>query len=71
MEIQVVANRSQCLEKNFTWINAKINFDNVGMAYIALFQVVREAGRRGSSRILYKRSATPGYLIHPYSLGNF
>ena len=25
---------------NYTWSNSKINFDNVGSAYLALFQVV-------------------------------
>ena len=25
---------------NYTWTNSKINFDNVGSAYLALFQVV-------------------------------
>jgi hypothetical protein len=38
---QFVQNKTDCFEKNFTWVNAKMNFDNVGMAYVALFQVVR------------------------------
>lgn len=25
---------------NYTWLNSKISFDNVGIAYLALFQVV-------------------------------
>lgn len=29
-----------CFEKNFTWKNSKISFDHVGVAYLALFQVV-------------------------------
>lgn len=36
----IIANRSQCLSENFTWDNLKVNFDNVGMAYLALLQVV-------------------------------
>ncbi len=28
-------------KNNYTWKNSKINFDNVGSAYLALFQVVR------------------------------
>lgn len=37
---QIVRNKSQCLSKNLTWINSKISFDNVGIGYLALFQVV-------------------------------
>lgn len=40
MFLQVVENKSQCLELNYTWINSKISFDNVGIGYLALFQVV-------------------------------
>lgn len=29
-----------CLNKNYTWKNSKISFDHVGVAYLALFQVV-------------------------------
>ena len=36
-----VPNKTVCFEKNFTWTNPKINFDNVLNAYLALFQVVR------------------------------
>lgn len=36
-----VPNKTICIEKNFTWTNPKINFDNVLNAYLALFQVVR------------------------------
>lgn len=35
-----VPNKTICIEKNFTWTNPKINFDNVLNAYLALFQVV-------------------------------
>lgn len=38
--MQIVNNRTECAEKNYTWINSKISFDNVGTAYLALFQVV-------------------------------
>lgn len=34
------ANRQECLERNLTWANPQINFDNVLNAYLALFQVV-------------------------------
>ena len=38
---QIVNNKSDCLAQNYTWENSKISFDNVGNAYLALFQVVR------------------------------
>ncbi|XP_022252047.1 sodium channel protein 60E-like [Limulus polyphemus] len=40
----VTANISQCLELNYTWVNAPINFDNIGNAYLALFQVATFEG---------------------------
>lgn len=39
--VNVVADKLECKAKNYTWINSKINFDNVGNGYLALFQVVR------------------------------
>lgn len=36
----IIANRSQCINENLTWENLRVNFDNVGMAYLALLQVV-------------------------------
>lgn len=30
----------ECEHKNYSWVNSKITFDNVGNAYLALFQVV-------------------------------
>jgi len=39
----LVPNKTACLNLahlNYTWTNPKINFDNVFMAYLALFQVV-------------------------------
>lgn len=40
----IVANRSQCESGNFSWFTLKVNFDNVGMAYLALLQVVSAVG---------------------------
>lgn len=40
----IVANRSQCQSGNFSWVNELVNFDNVGMAYLALLQVVIVVG---------------------------
>jgi len=37
---QDVANKDDCNHKNYSWVNSKITFDNVGNAYLALFQVV-------------------------------
>lgn len=35
-----VMNKSDCLNKNLTWENSRVNFDNVFNGYLALFQVV-------------------------------
>jgi hypothetical protein len=35
-----VTNKADCNNKNFTWENSKVNFDNVLNGYLALFQVV-------------------------------
>lgn len=37
-------NKWECYEKNYTWINSKITFDHVGIAYLALFQVATFEG---------------------------
>lgn len=37
-----VANKDDCIRKNFTWENSRVNFDNVLNGYLALFQVVSE-----------------------------
>ena len=37
---QIINNVTECREANYTWVNSKINFDHVGYAYLALFQVV-------------------------------
>ncbi|KAF8791824.1 Sodium channel protein para like protein [Argiope bruennichi] len=44
VNVSVAANKSMCLEKNLTWFNPKINFDNVLNAYLALFQVATFKG---------------------------
>lgn len=40
LEVSVVANKTQCLQLNYTWSNPNINFDNFLKGYMALFQVV-------------------------------
>lgn len=41
---QIVNDKWQCLELNYSWINSKISFDHVGIAYLALFQVATFEG---------------------------
>ncbi|KAF6101020.1 sodium voltage-gated channel alpha subunit 11 [Phyllostomus discolor] len=40
----VYKNQSQCRSANLTWSNLKVNFDDVGMAYLALLQVATFKG---------------------------
>ena len=42
LPVNVVKDKWECADKNFSWVNSKITFDHVGHAYLALFQVVRE-----------------------------
>lgn len=42
--LQIVKNRLECLQQNYTWINSKITFDHVGMGYLALLQVATFEG---------------------------
>ncbi|CAF2652450.1 unnamed protein product [Rotaria sp. Silwood2] len=39
-----IKNKIDCLNKNFTWENSRINFDNVLSGYLALFQVATFKG---------------------------
>ncbi|CAF1127680.1 unnamed protein product [Adineta steineri] len=39
-----VTNKTDCLRKNFTWENSRVNFDNVINGYLALFQVATFKG---------------------------
>lgn len=43
--VEEVENKTRCLELSYTsedvrWMNTKVNFDNVGMGYLSLLQVV-------------------------------
>lgn len=44
-EISEVNNKSDCMALLYTnevrWVNVKVNFDNVGLGYLSLLQVVR------------------------------
>ncbi|XP_026814235.1 sodium channel protein 60E-like isoform X1 [Rhopalosiphum maidis] len=44
VSVNIVNNRSDCMLHNYTWLNSKISFDNVGIAYLALFQVATFEG---------------------------
>ncbi|CAF3629173.1 unnamed protein product [Rotaria sp. Silwood1] len=39
-----ITNKIDCLNRNFTWENSRINFDNVLSGYLALFQVATFKG---------------------------
>ena len=38
--LQIVKTKGDCNGTNYSWENSNINFDHVGYAYLALFQVV-------------------------------
>lgn len=42
--IDFVPDRETCIMKNYTWINAPVNFDNVIEAYLSLLQVATFKG---------------------------
>ncbi|CAG0883560.1 unnamed protein product [Darwinula stevensoni] len=44
LPVSVVDNKGACLAQNYTWENSLINFDHVGNAYLALFQVATFEG---------------------------
>ena len=39
-----VTNMFECLSRNYTWLNSRINFDNTLNSYIALLQVATFKG---------------------------
>ncbi|XP_022258393.1 sodium channel protein 1 brain-like, partial [Limulus polyphemus] len=39
LQISEVNNKTECLAKNYSWVNSKVNFDNVPNGYLALYQV--------------------------------
>jgi hypothetical protein len=41
---EIVRSKAQCKLKNLTWINSRINFDNVANSYLALLQVATFKG---------------------------
>ncbi|CAG0912694.1 unnamed protein product [Notodromas monacha] len=59
---EIVNNFTECRDKNFTWVNAPINFDNVLQAYLALFQV---ATFKGWMDIMYAAVDSRGNEMQP------
>uniref|UniRef100_A0A673TQM7 Sodium channel protein n=1 Tax=Suricata suricatta TaxID=37032 RepID=A0A673TQM7_SURSU len=57
-----VANQSQCESRNFCWVTLPVNFDNVGMAYLALLQV---ATFKGWMDIMYAAVDSRGKELQP------
>ncbi|VVC95939.1 unnamed protein product [Leptidea sinapis] len=44
LPLEIVNDKWECYYNNFTWVNSKISFDHVGIAYLALFQVATFEG---------------------------
>lgn len=44
LHFQKVNDKWECIYNNYSWINSKISFDHVGIAYLALFQVATFEG---------------------------
>ncbi|KAF7278505.1 hypothetical protein GWI33_008210 [Rhynchophorus ferrugineus] len=44
LDVEVVDTKWDCDRLNYTWMNSKISFDHVGVAYLALFQVATFEG---------------------------
>ncbi|KAJ8963979.1 hypothetical protein NQ314_005238 [Rhamnusium bicolor] len=44
LDTSIVETKWDCDRLNYTWINSKISFDHVGIAYLALFQVATFEG---------------------------
>ncbi len=49
-----VTNKIDCLNKNFTWENSRVNFDNVFNGYLALFQVVSRDIKNNSNNFFFQ-----------------
>nr|XP_037873383.1 voltage-dependent cation channel SC1 isoform X2 [Bombyx mori] len=44
LPLDIVNDKWECYYNNFSWVNSKISFDHVGIAYLALFQVATFEG---------------------------
>ena len=47
LNVTVIPNKTACIEQDHSWVNSGINFDHVGRAYLALFQVATFKGWMG------------------------
>ncbi|XP_054720547.1 sodium channel protein 60E-like [Uloborus diversus] len=65
---QVTADVGQCLILNYSWVNRDINFDNVGNAYLALFQV---ATFEGWTEVMEYATDATEVGSQPYTEANF
>lgn len=61
----VYKNQSQCKSENLTWSNLKVNFDDVGMAYLALLQVVSAVSLFFSLRRIINYFSTEDSAVTP------
>jgi hypothetical protein len=44
LDASIVDDQEACLANNYNWVNSWVNFDDVGRAYLALFQVATFKG---------------------------
>ncbi|XP_055941940.1 sodium channel protein 60E-like [Argiope bruennichi] len=68
LPVQITPDVGQCLTLNYSWINRDINFDNVGNAYLALFQV---ATFEGWMEVMEYAVDTTEIGHQPYAEANF
>ncbi|XP_015914101.1 sodium channel protein 1 brain [Parasteatoda tepidariorum] len=68
LPVNVTSNVEQCLSLNYSWVNRDINFDNVGNAYLALFQV---ATFEGWTEVMEYATDATEVGQQPYTEANF
>lgn len=44
MDASLIPDEMACHDNNLTWVNSWVNFDDVGRAYLALFQIATFKG---------------------------
>lgn len=62
--ISEIRNKTDCVKSNGTWVNNAVNFDHVGMGYLALLEVV--SSLRACSVSISSRKEQPSHrmLLH-------
>ncbi|KFM60100.1 Sodium channel protein 60E, partial [Stegodyphus mimosarum] len=68
LPVEVTPDVGQCMVLNYSWVNRDINFDNVGNAYLALFQV---ATFEGWTEVMEYATDTTEVGQQPYTEANF